>query len=904
MAAQKQEAAGSAVLIVAPPSQRPVLAALTDLSAAGLVAPFSWIEAPRDPEGAPDRLDPGTVEVRDGELSASTYSRLVNHHDLTRLRLLVLVPVGHPAGDALPATAEQFYQLLGLPTGVVRHSVRVMAPWSADSAPAELGRIGWEDVMISPESTADPGFNQVPWWNSPATVPGAIAVSLSVQAGIAGAVDQAPYDDAGPDNSLDLQVARSFIRVTDAHAVEDELRHQVLRLSGTFPRPNQASVGVLVAPYADPEARVGDLARAWAARHAESLRRSPVQMPVVPAESMDFLKAIGLFFSFLGRAIVGAPGAWARAVIRRAKAGVAATTTSVIFGRDSAVDVIVGGVDGSGRSVGWRDLAAAAGSASAAMPESVERSQQPVKRDFGALWQDLTTGGMALVDGSGCTNLDLGSYEGSVSDQSLIAPALSADGAFEIKEPLGDIPAGTQLRCWDQLEIERVSAGLQSVAQSQDPRSQRAAEYHMELSQWQGRNQHRLLPQVGRSLSEVFEATRGDIQRLRNEIRTLEREDGLGGDLEARQRRLGRVLAVLAFLLLGGLVVLTAMGVLGTIGWALVGAVSAVLTLVWLIVSLVIFVKGQRELFRLRYQMEKTSTRLPALLANLRMAVEDLAAQGEAYAQFDRWAGILTSFLTDPLGEKDTERTAREHETVLPAGVQRVTASADAEHLANVAAALRTDVFQAGWLTEAWQALNEQMGAYLDPDQRQLLITRQLAITAERGAEGTALSNWAQGLERGGVTSSAGARRWDRCLQILETETGPDLSLEITLPDGGTRLLSDYRQDLSRAAHKSVVQDILRARARTGTAMLTQPQYSWYRERRDGLSETMVLMAATQPIHPKDFIYPAPHDERVIHDWQQEGPGSSRFAPGSAASDSREPDTGSGMQPWQRDGSF
>jgi len=344
------------------------------------------------------------------------------------------------------------------------------------------------------------------------------------------------------------------------------------------------------------------------------------------------------------------------------------------------------------------------------------------------------------------------------------------------------------------------------------------------------------------------------------------------------------------------LVVLTAMGVLGTIGWALVGAVSAVLTLVWLIVSLVIFVKGQRELFRLRYQMEKTSTRLPALLANLRMAVEDLAAQGEAYAQFDRWAGILTSFLTDPLGEKDTERTAREHETVLPAGVQRVTASADAEHLANVAAALRTDVFQAGWLTEAWQALNEQMGAYLDPDQRQLLITRQLAITAERGAEGTALSNWAQGLERGGVTSSAGARRWDRCLQILETETGPDLSLEITLPDGGTRLLSDYRQDLSRAAHKSVVQDILRARARTGTAMLTQPQYSWYRERRDGLSETMVLMAATQPIHPKDFIYPAPHDERVIHDWQQEGPGTSRPAAQDPPAD--------GMQPWQRDVTF
>lgn len=903
MAAQKQEATRSAVLIVAPPSQRPVLAALADLSAAGLLAPFSWIEAPGDPEGAPDRLDPRTIEVSDGALSASTYSRLVNHHDLECLRLLVLVPVGHPAGDALSATAEQFYQLLGLPTGAVRHSVRVMAPWSTDTAPAELGRVGWEDVMISPESTADPGFNQVPWWHSPDTIPGAIAVSLSVQAGIAGAVGRAPYDEAGPDNSLDVQVARSFIRVTDAHAVEDELRRQVLHLSGTFPRPNQASVGVQVAPYADPEARVADLTRAWAARHTESLRRPPVRVPAVPAETMGFFKAIKLFFSFLGRAIIGAPGAWARAAIHRAKAGVAATATSVIFGKDSAVDVIVGGVDGTGRSAGWRDLAAAAGSVSAAMPESIERSQQPVKRDFGALWKDLTSGSMALVDGSGCANLDLSAYEGTVPDQSLIAPALSADGTFEIKESMGDIVANTRLRCWDQLGIEWVSGRLQSLAQSQDPRSQRAAEYHLKLTQWQGRNQHRLLPQVGRTLAEVFETTCADIDRLASQIRALDDEKGLG-DLEERQRRLGRILTVLTFLLLGGLAALTAFGVLGKIGWALVGAISAVLVLVWLIVSLVIFVKGQREFFRLRYQMKKTSIQSPALLANMRMAIEDLVAQGEAYSQFYRWASILTSFLTDPLGEKDTERTAREHETVLPAGVQRVTASADAEHLANVAAALRTDVFQVGWLTEAWQALNEQMGAYLSPDQRQLLITRQLTITAEHGDEGTALSNWAQGLERGGVTSSAGARRWETCLQVLETETGPDLNLVITLPDGGTRMLSDYRQDLSRAAHKSVVQDVLRARARTGTAMLTQPQYSWYREQGDGLSETMVLMAATQPIHPKDFIYPAPHDERVIHDWQQEGPGSSRFTSGSAASASPEPDDGDGMQSWQRDIAF
>ena len=95
---------------------------------------------------------------------------------------------------------------------------------------------------------------------------------------------------------------------------------------------------------------------------------------------------------------------------------------------------------------------------------------------------------------------------------------------------------------------------------------------------------------------------------------------------------------------------------------------------------------------------------------------------------------------------------------------------------------------------------------------------------------------------------------------------------------------------------KSVVQAVLRARARTGGAVLTQPRYSWYREQRDGLSETMVLMAATQPISPGDFVYPAPRDERVVHDWQQEGPGTSRPAAQDPPAD--------GMQPWQRDVTF
>ena len=43
------------------------------------------------------------------------------------------------AQDALPASAEQFYQLLGVPQHVRRESLRVIVPYSAQPLAAELG---------------------------------------------------------------------------------------------------------------------------------------------------------------------------------------------------------------------------------------------------------------------------------------------------------------------------------------------------------------------------------------------------------------------------------------------------------------------------------------------------------------------------------------------------------------------------------------------------------------------------------------------------------------------------------------------------------------------------------------------------------------------------------------------
>ena len=50
-------------VLIAPRSQRPLLDALVDLSAAGALDPFTWIEAPADPAGARDREDPHALQI-------------------------------------------------------------------------------------------------------------------------------------------------------------------------------------------------------------------------------------------------------------------------------------------------------------------------------------------------------------------------------------------------------------------------------------------------------------------------------------------------------------------------------------------------------------------------------------------------------------------------------------------------------------------------------------------------------------------------------------------------------------------------------------------------------------------------------------------------------------------------
>ena len=126
------------------------------------------------PEPGADRAfrDPLVVGVSEGRTSTIPYSRAVNRYGLVTVRLIVVVPVGYPADDALSATAELHYQGLGITSGAARQCLRVLVSWSEDPVPADLGHQGWNNIMLSPESTADPAYSANGWWQNPELVAG------------------------------------------------------------------------------------------------------------------------------------------------------------------------------------------------------------------------------------------------------------------------------------------------------------------------------------------------------------------------------------------------------------------------------------------------------------------------------------------------------------------------------------------------------------------------------------------------------------------------------------------------------------------------------------------------------------------------------------------------------------
>jgi len=846
----------SAVTIfVAPRSQRSVLAALGDLSQLGLAGPFAWIEAPENPDAAADKNDPHAIWIQEGIPFLTSVAGIVNRHDVTLVRLIVVVPVGHEQGDSLSEVAEYFYQGIAVPGGTVLQRVRVVVPWTdSPETSTNLGRQGWHNVMLSPEATGDPKFQGVPWWTEPSKVPGAIAVALMAQGGIAGVVTEGPNDTQQVTNASFTRVSKTYVRITDAAGVEDNLRDKVLDMSVQFPCPTRNdSVGQPIMQFSDYKSVCVRAADEWAEKHERTLRRPIVMVPPHPVQNVGFWAALKMFFSFIWASLKSAPQEWIARKVNQLKSGVASSTTRAVFGDESAYQVIVGKVDGLGRPAHWEEVMSGlqyvGATGSQRGPNDLGRST----RNTASMWTDLCGCGISLLDGSPYGGLGVSSGNGYVPDRTrVIGIGAGIQTEYVIPEQIGRLPAGTKMKSWDDREISWVLDCLDETISEGGPSRAAAVERVREIMNWRRENEQCFLPRIGRHLGAWWDHTQNEISESAAE---LDRLDGESADPEVEQAQ--RSNAVVQRILLGLLTLLPVVAVIlasfGVIDWKVVIWIGVIAVVSWLIGALVSFISLRRKVFLYLHRRERESERVEQLREHLHLALDDLGAIADAYAQFTCWASILSSFVADPLGDDLVSRAHVLQNGELPDNVDVQQVTADEKALANVGAILRARSFPVGWLTEAWKAFEETVTKYLSPDQLYAWQTAHtLKLENDSGTHGSALSNWAEGVQETGILSSRGQEIWDHCLDLIGQGQMPELGLKTV---EGNRPLSDFRRDLESPYMGMVVGSVLSEAGIANEGRIIDSSKDWFAEEASGLSTTMVLIQSTKALGPEDFIY-------------------------------------------------
>src|SRR5574340_488226 len=277
---------------------------LTDLSAAGLVSPFLWID-----EGG---IEPGAtrvpvIEVADGTQSSRLLQDVLASRRIGRVRLCVLVPLLDGAEPVGVESERAVSDLLVANSGaadVVRLRLLLARPAGEPSPEAVPALAGWHNLVIAPEDSRGPGMGH----ESLAATGDPVAIGRHagpVIAGVAGLwadAGHAPFDDAPvlPGNAI--RVVRSFYRRLDTCRVEHELRQRVLASEGQLPLPRDAGNHVVYVD--DVPLATQSMARALWAKHRDVLTGPRVTpAPAPPPQEIGLREALSMFLSFLGAAL-------------------------------------------------------------------------------------------------------------------------------------------------------------------------------------------------------------------------------------------------------------------------------------------------------------------------------------------------------------------------------------------------------------------------------------------------------------------------------------------------------------------------------------------------------------------------------------------------------------------------
>lgn len=844
---------------------------LTDWSASGIIDNFVWIE--------PMMISATRISgvlVESGRQQAVSLDELAAANVYARVRLCVLVPA--IAGDLqiAPTDQQRVVEMLESSFGglsVVR--ARAIITRLGETRLVEgLAHGGWHNLVLAPEASSAPHLGRtllhatkdpIDWGiHAAATCAGVLALWAGCE--------QSPLDDEQPLPGESARLVRAYYRNLDASTVESELRNRVTSMEGGLPLP--AYFGSSVLFIENQSLATKTMSDQLWDKH-KGVLKGPRER-ALPQKSMPIgaWDAVKMMFGFLWAAIKNVPRSWVHQVASGLKADAAATVHGLVFGSaPSQYTVIVDGVTPDGLPASWLETTEAA----QALDSVLERAGLPAEHhahaDMSSLWQDYAAGALTLADGGerlpelppvqvGAQRAVLRYASSAVPDTRSrfhgVPPHLAAAINLAAVEP------------FDVLGVQNLERRLQNAAS--DPHmGVPASATLVDLRQWKQQFSDSYASQVGTRIGHSLTAVATEVQTLLTRIRRAASAEHLLNSVLGRQKNLALTMKILLAAFLVGLAVVLILVSTSLMELGLGAIAGAVLVLVWVLATFLVFVRGQRELFRLLNARRDELNDDEVTRQNLRHALTDLRRLGDAYEQYLAWSRVLGVMLQEPFGRANVQaRSTSELLCGLPLNTKIGSASIEEETMAVAAAELRREVFTVGWLSRPWELAILNAGKQLGAPGYSLTAQPHSIFAQPGDGERSLLRTWTQILVEQGVDSEAGQELWDSIVKQMEggarTATMRSLLTSVEVVQGSALVRTSLEQFMNGLDDSSMQPDVshfdgslLTDRARNSG--LTKVETSAPFNAPSGLGRCAGLTQFSRGIPEHEFVVAKPMEE-------------------------------------------
>ncbi|WP_315914554.1 hypothetical protein [Arthrobacter sp. lap29] len=754
---------------------------LTDWSGLRLVDGFIWVEQ--------DMVTPtgikGIEVIGGNQRAVSLQSMAAAAGNYDRIRVAVLVNAAEGALQ-VPADIGQRIALFlessfgGRPVTRVR---AVTARIQDVETVQEFAQEGWHNVVFAPEESS--GVNQGHSLLYSTTDPFDLGRHAAVGcAGILGmwhGMEGSVLDHEMPLPGSNARLVRSFYRNLDATAVEQELRSQVTNVGERLPLP--ARMGSSAIYIEDVALASRTMAEQLWTKHAHVLQGPREQQVVSTAKPIGAWTALKMMFGFIWAALKNAPRNWVNSMAVRIKSQAAATVHSVVFGSAPAqYTVVVDGIAPDGMPASWLDVREAAIGLDKVLENAGMPREHEIHADLSSLWQDYAAGALTLADAGervpSLPPVQIGTERGVLRSPHSAVPR-AADSFSNVPAHLNASMSLSPVPPYDVMGIYNTEQRLQTA--SADPNLGVPASTALNAMRgWKQYFADSYAVHVGNRIAQFLISTTSELQVVLQRIRQAgDAADSLAPVLQA-QKKLATWMKIILGIAVVAVIVTVVLLLTATIEGGVAAAIIGGIVILWLITALIVFMRGQRELFRLLNARSVMLEQDEINRRNLRHILRDLRRLGDTYSQFLAWSHVVGNVLHEPFGKVEGQGAVKDvYVQGLPLNVKVGSAAIQTQSISMAAAQLRQGIFSTGWLNQSWTTAINGAPAQLGARGFEIAGNPDVLFRQQGDGDTSLLPLWIAALDEQGINNAASHEVWNRVLAELQT-TRSDLAEGMT----------------------------------------------------------------------------------------------------------------------------